>query len=58
MSNPDFVEVSRKAHELISTHGGLNAYVYADGQAKRALEAGETEEYDFWQAVAMSLKPR
>ena len=58
MSEPDFLEISRKAHELVSAHGGWNAYTHAARQAERALAAGETEEHDFWKAVAASLKPR
>jgi hypothetical protein len=58
MSEPDFLDISRKAHELVSAHGGWNAYTFADGQAKRALGADEIAEHDFWLAVAMSLKPR
>jgi hypothetical protein len=41
VSKPDCLEVSRKAHELVKTHGGWNAY--AERQAERALAAGETK---------------
>jgi len=58
VSKPDCLEVSRKAHELVRTHGDWNAYTYAERQAERASAAGETEEHDFWKAVAASLKPR
>jgi hypothetical protein len=57
VSDVDYVEVSRKAHELTCTHGPT-ARGYADRQAQRALAAGETVEHAFWKAVARWLTPR
>lgn len=57
MSEPDSLEVGRKAHELEHAHGPT-AYRYADRQAQQALEAGETDEHSFWKAVANSIRPR
>src|SRR5258708_38803966 len=57
MSEPDSVEVFRKAHELEHAHG-LNAFSYATRQAERALAAGETDEHAFWKRVAAALRPR
>jgi hypothetical protein len=57
MSEPDNLEVGRRAHELEHAHGPT-AYRYADRQAQRALEAGEADEHAFWKAVANSIRPR
>lgn len=54
---PDYVEVSRKAHELEHSHGH-NAHLYAAKLAAEALEEGMTEESEFWKAVEEALKPR
>ena len=56
MSEPDYIEVSRKAHELMATHGAFNAFAYAERQ--QALAAAQPEEHAFWKAVADSLKQR
>jgi hypothetical protein len=56
-TKPDFIEVGRAAHELVSRHG-LNAYLYASRLAAEALAEGRAEEADFWKAVEVSLKPR
>jgi hypothetical protein len=57
MSEIDFVDVSRKAHELAAIHG-RNAAGYADRVAQEALNEGEADEHAFWKAVANSLRPR
>jgi hypothetical protein len=57
VSEVDYVEVNRKAHELEYTHGPT-ARGYADRQAQLALAAGKTDEYAFWKAVAQWLTPR
>ena len=57
MSEVDYVEVNRKAHELTYTHGPT-ARGYADRQAQLALAVGKTDEYAFWKAVAQWLTPR
>jgi hypothetical protein len=54
---PDFVEVSRKAHELSQSHG-RNAYLYAGKLAAAALAEDNAEEHDFWKSVAAALVPR
>ena len=56
-SKVDWVEVARKAHELVLRHGP-NAYKYAAQLAAAALAEGETEECEFWKAVEMSITPR
>jgi hypothetical protein len=57
VSEVDYVEVNRKAHELTYTHGPT-ARGYADRQAELALAAGKTDECAFWKAVAQWLTPR
>jgi hypothetical protein len=57
VSEVDYVEVGRRAHELSYTHGHT-ARGYADRQAQLALAAGKTDEYAFWKAVAQSLTAR
>jgi len=57
ISKPDHVEVGRKAHELLHSHG-WNAYRYAAKLATDAFAKGKVEESEFWKAVEASLKPR
>jgi hypothetical protein len=57
VSEVDYVEVGRKAHELAYTHG-RTARRYTDWQAQLALAAGKTDEYAFWKTVAHFLTPR
>lgn len=59
MSNekPDYIEVSRVAHELSERHG-RDAYLYAERYAEQAAYQGSAEEHTFWLAVSRSLTPR
>jgi hypothetical protein len=57
VTRPDPIEVGRKAYELERSHG-RTAHVYAARLATEALAEGQTEEYDFWTAVAGALTPR
>jgi hypothetical protein len=57
VAKPDYIEVSRKAHELRHSHG-WNAHKYAAKLAAEALAEGKTEECEFWKAVEATLKPR
>lgn len=59
MSNekPDYIEVSRAAHELSERHG-WEAHLYAERYAQQALGQGNVEEHAFWSAVVASLRPR
>jgi hypothetical protein len=57
VTKPDFVEVSRKAHELSVAHG-RNAAKYALKLAAEALAEGKVDEFEFWKSVASSLTPR
>jgi hypothetical protein len=54
---PDYIEVGRKAHELHVTHGST-ALSYAKRMADAARAKGKTEEFEFWDAVYKSMKPR
>jgi hypothetical protein len=53
----DFIEVSRKAHELNGSHG-RNAPAYAAKLAAAALAEGETDEHEFWKRVEAALMLR
>ncbi|MEL7022889.1 MAG: hypothetical protein AAGL69_04020 [Pseudomonadota bacterium] len=57
MSQVDYLEVSRAAHELTERHGN-HAHVYASQLAQNAKDEGNSEESDFWKAVSTSLMPR
>jgi hypothetical protein len=57
MGKPDYIEVSRKAHELSAAHG-WNAHNYAAKLNAEAKAEGRNEEHDFWEAVRCSLRPR
>jgi hypothetical protein len=57
MTEPDYIEVGRKAHELSHAHG-WNAHTYAAKLAAAALAEGEIEEYGFWKRVEAALTPR
>jgi hypothetical protein len=57
MTKPDYIEVSRTAHELAHSHG-WNAHKYAAKLAAEALVEEKTEECEFRKAVEASLKPR
>ena len=57
MSEPDHIEVGRKAHELSETHG-RDAYRYAARLAAEALAEGQADEHKFWKSVAAALEPR
>ena len=56
-TGPDYIEVSRAAHELSERHG-REAHLYAERYAQRASHEGSFEEHAFWSAVAESLRPR
>jgi len=47
MSAPDYVEVSRTAHQLAADHGH-NAYPYAARLAREADADGKPDEAEFW----------
>jgi hypothetical protein len=53
----DYIEVSRTAHQLAADHGH-GAHVYAAKLAKEAAAEGKTLEAEFWQAVCEALRPR
>jgi hypothetical protein len=57
MTDVDYVEVGRKAHELSYAHGP-NAHLYAAKLAAKALSEGEIQEHHFWKAVEADLTPR
>jgi len=57
MTEPDYIEVGRKAHELAHAHG-RNAHAYAAKLAAAALAEGQVEEYRFWKAMEGALMPR
>jgi hypothetical protein len=57
MSDIDYIEVSRVAHELEHSHG-LNAWQYAEQQAEKFEREGDIPMMNFWSAVAASLRPR
>ena len=57
MSVVDYVEVSRKAHQLALDHGH-NAYQYAARLACEANAEGKMDEEAFWKAVSAALAPR
>lgn len=58
MTEIDYIEVGRKAHELERTHGPDAARRYAAKIALEALADGEKDQHAFWRAVEMSLSPR
>jgi hypothetical protein len=57
VTETDYIEVSRKAHELSHSHG-WNAHIYATKLAAAALKEGQMEEHDFWKRVEAALTPR
>ena len=57
MSEVDYVEVSRTAHQLALDHGH-NAYLQAAKWAREANVEGKTNEAEFWKAVSAALTPR
>ena len=57
MREIDYIEVSRKAHELGVMHGRA-AVQYAERLAREARAKGNGDEFSFWNAVAASLRPR
>jgi hypothetical protein len=57
MIEVDAVDVSRQAHQLVSTHG-RDAWTYAKRWADLADREGKLEETAFWRAVEATLKPR
>jgi hypothetical protein len=57
MSEVDYVEVSRTAHQLALDHGH-NAYLHAAKLAREANVEGKTNEAEFWKAVSAALTPR
>ena len=57
MTEQDWIEVFREAHELELRHG-QNAHEYAACLAAAAFREGKTEESEFWNAVHAALKPR
>jgi hypothetical protein len=54
---PDFVEVSREAHQLAESHG-RNAHLYALRLSEKAQASGDAEAAAFWRAVYGALAPR
>ena len=57
MTEQDWVEVGREAHELQLRHG-QNAHEYAAHLAAVAFREDKTKESEFWNAVHATLKPR
>jgi hypothetical protein len=57
VTDVDYVQVSRKAHELQNAHG-QGAHKYAAKMAAQALADALVDEHKFWQAVEAALKPR
>jgi hypothetical protein len=57
MTDVDYVEVCRQAHQLSSSHG-WDAWKYAHRWANIAAHEGKLEESAFWCAVEAALKPR
>ena len=57
MTKVDYTEVQRKARELHATHGSA-ALSYARRMADAARTEGRSEEFEFWNAVYNSMKPR
>lgn len=57
MATVDYIKVGRTAHELGQRHG-RDAHEYATKLAAEALAEGNDEEYEFWRAVELSLRPR
>lgn len=57
MSGVDYVEVSRRAHQLATDHG-RNAYGHATRLSHEAEATGKLDEAAFWKAVAAALRPR
>ena len=57
MSEVDYIEVARAAHELGVSHG-WRAHKYAARLAAETLADGKPEEHAFWKAVEASLTPR
>jgi len=55
---PDYVEVARKSHELVHSHGAMNAYRYAAKLAAESAVDGTKKECSFWKAAAATLRPR
>ena len=54
---PDFIEVSRVAHQLGSSHG-KDAYLYALRLAEQAKDIEDLESEHFWRTVYAALRPR
>jgi hypothetical protein len=57
MTAVDYVEVGRKAHEMITSHG-RKVRLYATKLATAARDEGQLEEAAFWRAVELSITPR
>lgn len=57
MTKTEYIEVSRKAHELSHTHG-RTARTYAAKLASTARAEGKPEAFEFWKAVENTLTPR
>jgi hypothetical protein len=53
----DWIQVSRKAHELVASHG-QRAHLHAAELAAQALAEGDAEAHQFWKNVEAALKPR
>jgi hypothetical protein len=53
----DWIEVNRVAYQIELDHGG-NAYPYAARLTEKAKVESTPETYEFWKAVAASLRPR
>ena len=57
MTDVDWTEVNRQAHQLSSSHG-RDAWRYAERWAEAAARQAKPDEAAFWGAVAAALKPR
>jgi hypothetical protein len=57
LTEADWLEVSRTAHQLALDHG-QSAHVYAAKLAREAAKEGKLQEAEFWRAVSASLTPR
>jgi len=57
VSDIDYVQVGRTAHQLAADHG-RDAHLYAEKLAKEAAAEGKTQEAEFWRAVSGALRPR
>jgi hypothetical protein len=52
---PDYIEVTRAAHELIDRHG-RNAFSRTERLAEQVARTGDVEAATLWKAVAHVLE--